>query len=142
MGNERRDRRNRAWAVRKGDHEPFTALRWLVVLFKAAAVFLGVAVFAEFIAGMRVDGRAVLPVLLGEVARTTIIAIVLWGTGDLLRLLLQIGHDLRADRILLARLNHRTPPAPQEGWWGETGAALDLELDEGPEAAPGEAAAD
>ncbi|NIQ57181.1 MAG: hypothetical protein GWN85_28070, partial [Gemmatimonadetes bacterium] len=36
---------------------------------------------------------------------------VLWGGGDLVRLLIDIGHDIRADRILLARLLHRTGPS-------------------------------
>lgn len=94
--------------VRAGDVEPYTALRWVGMLFKAAAVFLIVAVIAEFIAGLRAEGWDAIPVLLGEVAQTAVLAVVLWGGGDLVRLLIDIGHDIRADRILLTRLTHRT----------------------------------
>lgn len=113
---ERRRRRGGFGVVRKGDLEPYTALRWVGTLFKAAAVFLIVAVFAEIVAGIRIDGWAALPFLLGELARTAVLSVVLWGGGDLVRLLIHIGHDIRADRILLARIAHRTageePRAP------------------------------
>lgn len=101
-------------SVRDSDIEPYTALRWVGTLFKAAAVFLGVAIVGEFIAGLRVEGAAVLPVLMGELARTTVLAVVLWGAGDLVRLLIQLGNDIRAQRILLARLVFRTPPRRPE----------------------------
>jgi hypothetical protein len=47
--------------------------------------------------------------LLGETARTAVLAVVLWGGGDLVRLLVDMGHDLRAQRILMVRLLSRTP---------------------------------
>jgi hypothetical protein len=96
--------------VRQSDVEPYTALRWLGTLFKAAAIFLAVAVLGEFIAGMRFYGAEALPELLGSLARTTVMAVVLWGAGDLVRLLIQLGNDVRAERILLSRLVYRTPP--------------------------------
>lgn len=107
MRGERRSRRQPFGSVRHGDIEPYTALRWVGSLFKAASVFLVVAVIAEFIAGIRLEGWSVAPILLGEVARTAVFAVVLWGGGDLVRLLIHIGHDIRADRILTARLLHR-----------------------------------
>jgi hypothetical protein len=109
MEQERRIQRNRSAAIRKGDHGAYTALRWVSILFKSAAVFLAVAIFAEFIAGIRADGWVVMPFLLGELARATVLGVILWAGGDLVRLLLQIGRDLRAERILLARIAHRTP---------------------------------
>ncbi|HEX6937861.1 MAG TPA: hypothetical protein VF158_00505 [Longimicrobiales bacterium] len=116
MDRDRRHRRrHRIGVVRKSDIEPYTALRWVASLFKAAAVFLAVAVVAEFIAGLRLDGWAALPVLLGEVARTAVLAVVLWGGGDLVRLLVDVGHDVRAERILLARLLNRTPAGAATG---------------------------
>jgi hypothetical protein len=98
--------------VRDSDIEPYTALRWLGTLFKAAAIFLGVAIVGEFIAGLRLQGASALPLLLGELARTIVLAVLLWGGGDLVRLLIQLGNDVRAERILLSRLVHRTPPLP------------------------------
>jgi hypothetical protein len=96
-------------AVRQSDIEPYTALRWLGTLFKSAAVFLLIAIIGEFIAGLRFDGMAALPTLLGELARTVVFAVVMWGVGDLVRLLITVGNDIRAERILLARLVFRTP---------------------------------
>ena len=103
-----------AGAVRQGDVEPYTALRWLGTLFKSAAVFLFVAIVGEFVAGMRYEGAAALPLLLGELARTTVLAVVLWGAGDLVRLLITVGNDIRAERILMARLVFRTPQRENE----------------------------
>jgi hypothetical protein len=79
-------------------------------LFKAAAVFLGVAVVGELIAGVRMEGTRMLAPLLGQLARTAVFAVVLWGGGDLVKLLIHLGNDVRAERILLSRLVHRTPP--------------------------------
>ena len=93
--------------VRRTDIEPYTALRWVGSLFKGAAVFLGVAVIAEFIAGLRMEGAQALSILLGELARTAVLAVVLWGGGDLVRLLIHLGHDVRAQRIMLARVAFR-----------------------------------
>ena len=103
-----------AGAVRQGDVEPYTALRWLGTLFKSAAVFLFVAIVGEFVAGMRYEGMRALPILLGELARTTVLAVVLWGAGDLVRLLITVGNDIRAERILMARLVFRTPQREHE----------------------------
>jgi hypothetical protein len=111
---ERKARESLVGSVRQTDIEPYTALRWLSTLFKAAAIFLAVAVIGEFIAGLNYSGVSALSTGLGEVARTTVLAVVLWGAGDLVRLLIQLGHDVRAERILLSRLVHRTPPRSEE----------------------------
>ncbi len=100
--------------VRQTDIEPYTGLRWVSRLFKAASVFLFVARLGEFIAGLRYDGMRSLPVLLGEAARTFVVAVVLWAGGDLVRLFVHLGHDIRAERVLLARLVSRTPEPPHE----------------------------
>jgi hypothetical protein len=115
--------------VRETDIEPYTALRWVGTLFKAAAIFLAVALVGEFIAGLRVNGASYLPVLLGDMARTVVLAVLMWGGGDLVRLMVQLGNDVRAERILLSRLVHRTPPRADAGPepTGEV-AAADAEL--------------
>ncbi len=107
MDDAKTKRRLRVAAVRETDLEPYTALRWVGTLFKAAAVFLAVAMAGELVAGVRVEGVSALPTLLGEMARTLVVAVVLWGGGDFARLLIDIGHDIRAERIMLARLAHR-----------------------------------
>jgi hypothetical protein len=101
--------------VRETDIEPYTALRWVGTLFKAAAIFLAVALVGEFIAGLRVNGASFLPELLGSMARTVVLAVLMWGGGDLVRLMVQLGNDVRAERILLSRLVHRTPPLADAG---------------------------
>jgi len=110
MAERQKVKRSAAGAIRGSDIEPYTALRWVGTLFKAGAVFLGVAIVGEFVAGLRFEGLAALPVLLGELARTIVLAVALWGGGDLVLLLVHIGHDVRAQRMLLARLTHRIPP--------------------------------
>jgi len=109
-------RARRAGAIRSSDLEPYTGLRWVATLFKAAAVFIFVALAAEFVAGIRLAGTGALPALLAETARTAVLAVVLWGGGDLVRLLVAMGHDLRAQRVLMVRLLSRTPKRiPEEG---------------------------
>lgn len=115
MDGERREGQGRVEHVRKGDINPYTALRWVSILFKSAAVFLGVALLAEFIAGIRIAGMSALPTLLGEAARTIVFAVVLWGGGDLVRLLVQMGNDIRMDRIMMMRLVHRISATPYGG---------------------------
>jgi hypothetical protein len=128
MSDDKTPRDKFVGSVRQSDIEPYTALRWLGTLFKAAAVFLAVAIIGEFIAGLRFEGAQALPTLLGELARTIVLAVVLWGGGDLVRLLIQLGNDVRAERILLSRLVHRTPPALGESRDTEEPAgALDSE---------------
>ena len=107
-------------SVRQGDIEPYTALRWLGTLFKSAAVFLLIAILGEFVAGVRFEGMRALPVLLGELARTMVLAVVLWGAGDLVRLAITVGNDIRASRILMARLVFRIPNTKKEDPVGET----------------------
>ena len=112
MDQDKRGTERTVGKVRESDIEPYTALRWLGTLFKAAAIFLFVAIVGEFVAGLRLQGASALPLLLGELARTIVLAVILWGGGDLVRLLIQLGNDVRAERILLSRLVHRTPPLP------------------------------
>jgi hypothetical protein len=126
MAKEKKPRERYVGLVRESDVEPYTALRWVGTMFKAAAVFLAVAVLGEFIAGLRFYGAGELPELLGQLARTTVFAVVLWGGGDLVRLLVQLGNDVRAERILLSRLVHRTPPlAGDSSDSNEPGGTLD-----------------
>jgi hypothetical protein len=96
--------------VRQADMEPYTALVWVGRLFKGAAIFLMVAIVGEFIAGIRIEGVAALPIILGELVRTVALAVVLWGAGDLVRLLMHVGNDIRAQRVLLVRIAARIPP--------------------------------
>ena len=102
--------------VRASDIEPYIGLRYLSKLFRFMAIILVLLLVAEVMTGIVKQGRAAIPTLLGEMSRLIVLAGLLWGTGDLATLLIDVGHDVRAARILLGRqiahnvLEH--PPAP------------------------------
>ena len=100
--------------VRLTDLEPYVGLRYLSKLFKLMGVVLLLLLVAEIITGVVAQGSAAIPTLLGEASRLIALAGVLWGVGDLAVLLVDVGHDVRAARILLARQSHSghsNPPA-------------------------------
>jgi hypothetical protein len=66
----------------------------------------------EIVTGVVAQGSAAIPTLLGEASRLIVLAGLLWGVGDLAILLIDVGHDVRAARILLARAR-RTPSLHQ-----------------------------
>src|SRR3954470_4877342 len=89
--------------LRASDIEPYTGLRYLSKLFRFMAVVLLLVLVAEAATGLYTQGMASIPTLLGEASRLVVLAGVLWGTGDLAHLLIDVGHDVRAGRILMAR---------------------------------------
>ena len=94
--------------VRSSDIEPYTGLGYLSKLFRFMAIILIVLLIAEVATGVYTQGAASIPTLLGEASRLIVLAGVLWGTGDLANLLIDIGHDVRAARILVARVAHNS----------------------------------
>jgi hypothetical protein len=98
--------------VRASDIEPYTGLRYLSKLFRFMAIILVVLLIAEVATGLYTQGSGALPTLLGEASRLIVLAGVLWGTGDLAHLLIDMGHDVRAGRILMARIAHNANIAP------------------------------
>jgi len=99
--------------VRASDIEPYIGLRYLSKLFRFMAIILVLLLVAEVVTGFIKQGRASIPTLLGEMSRLIVLAGLLWGTGDLAILLIDVGHDVRAARILLARQTHAVaPPSP------------------------------
>ena len=89
--------------IRSTDIEPYTGLRYLSKLFRFMAIILLLLLVAEIATGLYAQGAASIPTLLGEASRLIVLAGVLWGTGDLAHLLIDVGHDVRASRVLLAR---------------------------------------
>lgn len=92
-----------AMPVRSADLEPYIGLGYLSRLFKLMAVVLLILLLSEVVTGLIAQGTAAIPTLLGEVSRLIVLAGLLWGSGDLALLLIDIGHDVRATRILLGR---------------------------------------
>jgi hypothetical protein len=92
-----------AMPVRSADLEPYIGLGYLSRLFKLMAVVLLILLLSEVVTGLIAQGTASIPTLLGEVSRLIVLAGLLWGSGDLALLLIDIGHDVRATRILLGR---------------------------------------
>jgi hypothetical protein len=89
--------------VRTTDIEPYIGLRYLSKLFRIMAVLLIIVMVAEIILGLVTHGSAVLLTILREVVRYIVFAGLFWGAGDLAILMIDIGHDVRAARILIGR---------------------------------------
>lgn len=94
-------------AIRTEDTEPYFALQYVARLFKIAALVVIVALVAEIVAGLVLEGAGALLPLFAEVIRGIVLAAILWGAGDLTVLLIDVGHDVRAARVLLGRLSAR-----------------------------------
>ena len=89
--------------VRSADLEPYTGLGYLSKLFKLMAAVLLLLLISEIITGLVREGASAIPTLLGEISRLVVLSGLLYGSGDLALLLIDIGHDIRATRILLGR---------------------------------------
>jgi hypothetical protein len=98
--------------VRASDIEPYTGLRYLSKLFRFMSIILVLLLVAEVATGLYTQGSASIPTLLGETSRLIVLAGVLWGVGDLAHLLIDVGHDVRAARILVTRVAHNATVAP------------------------------
>jgi hypothetical protein len=94
-------------AIRAEDTEPYLALQYVARLFKIAAMVVVVALTAEVVAGVLLEGTGAILPLLAEVIRGVVLAAILWGAGDLTMLLIDVGHDVRAARVLLGRISAR-----------------------------------
>ena len=90
-------------SVRASDLEPYVGLRYLSKLFRFMAIILLLLLVAEVVTGLVTQGQAAIPTLLAEASRLIVAAGLLWGAGDLAILLIDVGHDLRATRILVGR---------------------------------------
>jgi hypothetical protein len=98
--------------VRASDIEPYTGLRYLSTLFRFMSIILVLLLVAEVATGLYTQGSAAIPTLLGEASRLIVLAGVLWGTGDLAHLLIDVGHDVRAARIIATRMAHNAKLIP------------------------------
>ncbi|MBX6365787.1 MAG: hypothetical protein IRZ00_18210 [Gemmatimonadetes bacterium] len=132
---------SRARQVRRSDIEPYSALRWTNEVFKGLAGFLLLVAIVRFVVGLSQYGVPALPALGIEAARLFVFAVALWGAADLGRLLVDVGHDIRTERVLLTRLVSRTPERPEDAAPAE-GPAHRRATDPGHEPGPGPAPGD
>lgn len=112
----RRDGPDAIMQVRAADLEPYVGLRYVSKLFRLMALILVLLLVAEVVTGLTTQGSAAIPTLLAEGSRLIVLAGLLWASGDLAILLIDIGHDVRATRILIGRqsvhhLAEHHPPA-------------------------------
>lgn len=107
--------------VRADDMQPYVGLRYVARLFRIMAAVLAVLLLAEIITGLRLHGAEALVLLLAEAGRLMVLAGLLWASGDIALLLIDVGHDVRATRILLGRQvahqmgEHQEDPGSSQG---------------------------
>lgn len=99
----RRETADAIMQVRAADLEPYVGLRYVAKLFRLMALILVLLLVAEVVAGLTTQGRAAIPTLIAEASRLIVLAGLLWASGDLAILLIDVGHDVRATRILIGR---------------------------------------
>ena len=89
--------------VRLTDIEPYIGLRYLSKLFRVIAIIVLLAMILEIGLGFAEQGSAAIPTLIRVTMTLLAIAGLFWGAGDLAILMIDIGHDVRAARILIGR---------------------------------------
>jgi hypothetical protein len=93
--------------VRPHDIEPTAGLHWVAVLFRVMAGLLFLLMVVQIALGLTSTVDISYGVLFAEGVRLLIFAGLLWGAGALADLFVKSHCDLRATRILLARMEHR-----------------------------------
>lgn len=94
-------------SIRAEDTEPYIGLQYVARLFKIVAMIVVVAIIAEVVAGLMYEGLEAGFNLFAEVIQGGVLAAMLWGAGDLTLLFIDVGHDVRAARVLLGRMSAR-----------------------------------
>lgn len=101
-------------SIRAEDTEPYVGLQYIARLFKIVALIVLVAIFAEVVAGLMFEASSETQAwpelvlnLMAEVIQGGVLSAMLWGAGDLTLLLIDVGHDVRAGRVLLGRMSAR-----------------------------------
>ncbi|MDB4878645.1 MAG: hypothetical protein JWL60_91 [Gemmatimonadetes bacterium] len=90
--------------VREDDIELMRGIRFIAWLFRGMAVLLVVLMILQLLSGLSGAVPASPGVLFAEAVRLVIFAGLLWGAGDLAVLWIKSHYDIRASRILLARM--------------------------------------
>lgn len=105
---------------REGDIEEARGVFWVAKLFRILAGLLLLLAVLQVFFGLTNTVEISYGLLAAEAIRLVIFAGLLWGAGDLAELFVQSHDDLRASRILLARINHKIG-VPEAGELPPTG---------------------
>ena len=92
--------------VREEDVEPLKGIRRIAVLFSGMAIILLLLMVLQIFFAATSTVPLSVGVVAAEAVRLMIFAGLLWGGGDLAVLFVKSHYDLRATRILTARLAH------------------------------------
>lgn len=95
-------------SVRDDDVEPVKGIRTIAILFRGLAILLVLLMVLQVLFAATSTVPLSVGVVTAEAVRLIIFAGLLWGVGDLAVLFVKSHHDLRATRILMARLTHIT----------------------------------
>src|SRR3954471_11490867 len=93
--------------VREDDIEPVKGLRTIAVIFRGLSVILLVLMILQVFFAATSTVPLSPGVVVADAVRLIIFAGLLWGAGDLAVLFVKSHYDLRATRILMARVAHR-----------------------------------
>ena len=94
--------------VREEDVESVRLIRAVVYLFRGMAILLLVLAALQIFSAITSTVALSVGVLSAEVVRLVIFAGLLWGGGDLAVLWIKSHYDIRATRILVARIAYMT----------------------------------
>ena len=98
--------------VRENDIEPTLGLHWVAWMFRALAALVFVLMVLQLALGLTSTVELSYGVLFAEAVRMLILTCLLWGAGALADLFVRSHHDLRATRVLLARIAYRLREDP------------------------------
>jgi len=93
--------------VREDDVPADMGLHWVAWLFRAMAVLLFLLMVLQVALGLTSTVEISYGVLFAEAVRLLIFSGMLWGAGALADLFVRSHHDMRATRVLLARIAYR-----------------------------------
>jgi hypothetical protein len=93
-------------AVREEDIEPEKGIRAIALLFRGMAILLLFLMVVQVVLAVTSTVALSVGVVFADAVRLVIFAGLLWGGGNVAVLLIRSHYDLRATRILTARLVH------------------------------------
>jgi hypothetical protein len=92
--------------VRENDIEPVKGLRTIAMIFRGLSIILLVLMVLQVFFAATSAVPLSPGVVVADAVRLVIFAGLLWGAGDLAVLFVKSHYDLRATRILMARVAH------------------------------------